>query len=266
VTTRSEAYAAFAYAYDQALGKRFFKAVRTMLDAQLAKHPTPDKTHLDVACGTGLALEHFTKRGWRSTGVDASVDMLSIARRRLRAGHSRADGTSAPLIVAGDFLALPFRGTFGRITCLYDSLNHIRERDELIAAFRSMRRLMADHSLLLFDINHPDVYPEVWGTSEPFVAEGKDYHLEIATTFRKRDATGRARVTGWAKLPQGKVLIDERHQQRAWREREISEVLAEAWLEVVDVLEFDPFNEADSLEAQTVKLFYVCRPLSTERK
>jgi SAM-dependent methyltransferase len=253
-TTRSEAYAAFAYAYDQALGKRFFKAVRTMLDAQLAKHPTPDKTHLDVACGTGLALEYFTKRGWRSTGVDASLDMLHIAQPR------------AQRLVGGDFLALPFRGTFARITCLYDSLNHIRERNELIAAFRSMRRLMSDQSLLLFDVNHPDIYPEVWGTSEPFVAEGKDYYLEIATTFRKRDATGRARVTGWAKLPQGKVMIDERHQQRAWREREIAEVLAEARLEPVDVVEFDPFNEADSLEAETVKLFYVCRPLSTERK
>ena len=61
-------------------------------------------------------------------------------------------------------------------------------------------------------------------------------------------------------------MIDERHQQRAWREREIAEVLAEARLEPVDVVEFDPFNEADSLEAETVKLFYVCRPLSSERK
>ena len=253
-STGGEAYAAFAYAYDQALGNRFFKSVRKLLDAQLAKHPTPVKTHLDVACGTGLALEYFAKRGWRSIGVDASIDMLTIARKR------------ASRIVAGDFRTLPLRGTFARITCLYDSLNHIRDRSDLLAAFRSMRQLMAHDSLLIFDINHPDIYPEVWGMAEPFVAEGKDYHLEIATSFRKRDATGRARVTGWAKLPEGNVTIDERHQQRAWSEREIAGVLDEADLTPIDVLEFDPFGEADTLEAATVKLFYVCRPLSSERK
>jgi SAM-dependent methyltransferase len=251
-STAGEAYAAFAYAYDQALGNRFFKAVRTLLDAHLAKHPTPDKTHLDIACGTGLALEYFAKRGWRSVGVDASIEMLNIARTR------------ANKLVTGDFRALPLRGTFARITCLYDSLNHIRDRGELVTAFRSMRRLMSSQSLLLFDINHPDIYPEVWGMDEPFVADGADYHLEIATTFRKRDATARARVTGWATLPDGvRVSIDERHQQRAWREREIAEALAEADLAPLDVAEFDPFGEADSIEAATVKLFYVCGPTSS---
>jgi SAM-dependent methyltransferase len=247
VSTSGEAYAAFAYAYDQALGTRFFKAVRTMLEAQLAKHPTVVKTHLDVACGTGLALEYFAKRGWRSVGVDASIEMLSMARKRSRN------------LITGDFRTLPLRGTFARITCLFDSLNHIRDRNDLIAAFRSMRRLMADDSLLLFDINHPDIYPEVWGLAEPFVADGADYHLEIATSYRKREATGRARVTGWATMPDGsRATIDERHQQRAWREREITEALAEAELAPVDVVDFDPYGEAESLQVDAVKLFYVC--------
>ena len=251
MSSRGEAYAAFAYAYDQALGARFFKAIRPVLEAQLAKHPTPDKTHLDIACGTGLALDYFVKRGWRSTGLDASMEMLTMARAR------------SPRLVAGDFRALPLRGTFARITCLYDSLNHIRDRNDLVAAFRSMRRLMSADSLLMFDINHPDIYPEVWGTSEPFVAGGRDYHLEIATTYRKREATGRARVTGWAILPDGtRAAIDEHHSQRAWSEREITASLGEAGLAPVDVIPFDPYGEAEQLEVDAVKLFYVCGPLA----
>jgi SAM-dependent methyltransferase len=253
-TTRGEAYAAFAYAYDQALGNRFFKAVRTMLEEQLAKYPTADKTHLDIACGTGLALDYFAKRGWRSVGVDASVEMLSIARSR------------STRLVAGDFRALPLRGTFARITCLYDSLNHIREKNELVAAFRSMCGLMSHDSLLLFDINHPDIYPEVWGMAEPFVADGEDYHLEIATTYRKREATGRARVTGWVTFPDGtRAEIDEQHAQRAWREREVTDALHDAGLAPVDVIEFDPYGEAGALDAAAVKLFYVCNVTSRSR-
>ena len=52
----SESYGAFAYAYDQALGQRFFRAVRRILARVLDRFPAKKKTHLDVACGTGLAI------------------------------------------------------------------------------------------------------------------------------------------------------------------------------------------------------------------
>ncbi len=238
----SEAYGAFAYAYDRALGARFFKAVRTLLDEMLEKYPTPERTHLDVACGTGLVLNHFRARGWKSTGVDASMDMLSRATGR---------------VVAADMRALPFRRTFARITCLYDSLNHRLESDELTAAFRAMREVMSDDSLLFFDMNHPEIYPEVWGIAEPFESTADDYHLEIATTYRGRDRIGKAMVRGWAMVNGKRVQIREQHRQRAYNEREIVSALAEAQLEPVEILDFDPYGE--EIEARTVKLFFVAR-------
>jgi SAM-dependent methyltransferase len=243
-TPASEAYGAFAYAYDRALGARFFKAVRVLLDGMLEKYPTPKRTHLDVACGTGLVVNHFAARGWKSTGIDASLDMLSRAGGR---------------VAAADMRALPFRRTFARITCLYDSLNHMLEREELIAAFRAIREVMSDDSLLLFDVNHPEIYPEVWGIAEPYVSHGLDYRLEIATTYRKREKIGKAMVTGWALLGGKKVEIREQHRQRAYSEREIVSALAEAQMEAVEVLDFDPYGE--EIEARTVKLFFVAKPM-----
>jgi SAM-dependent methyltransferase len=241
------AYGAFAYAYDKALGERFFKSAKRMLDDVLERYPARAKTHLDVACGTGLVTEFFASNGWRSVGVDASFAMLDVARRRT-AG-----------LVAGDFRALPFRRTFARITCLYDSLNHLKNRADLIAAFRAVRRVMAHDSLFLFDMNHPDIYPEVWGMKEPFVASGQEFHLEIATAFRRRDGIGRALVTGWA-MPHGKrIEIHETHEQRAYSEREIVESLGDAQLSPVEILDFDPYNEADTMAGGGVKLFFVCR-------
>src|SRR4028119_560238 len=119
----SEAYGAFAYAYDKALGERFFKAVTRLLEDALEQYPTAKRTHLDVACGTGMTVAYFRKKGWTSVGVDASLPMLQIARGG----------------VAGDMRQLPFRRKFAGVTCLSDSLNHLLEPRELTAAFRSIR-------------------------------------------------------------------------------------------------------------------------------
>jgi len=243
----TESYGAFAWAYDQALGRRFFNAVRKLLDDALERYPSAVKTHLDVACGTGIAVRYFADRGWQSVGVDASLPMLAVARGRMAR------------VVAGDFRAIPLRGTFARVTSLYDSLNHIKDRSELVAVFRAVARSMNGDSLFFFDMNHPEIYPEVWGTSEPFTASGEGYHLEIDTSYRKREALGRALVTGWADLAGGRVKIREVHEQRAWSERDITRSLGDAGLQVVDVIGFDPFHELDSLVAEGVKMFFVCR-------
>jgi SAM-dependent methyltransferase len=264
----SEAYGAFAYAYDRALGKRFFRAAKRLLDDLNARHPTATRTHLDVACGTGSAVEYYRRKGWRSTGLDASMEMLRLASpdgafAAPAAASSSTRRLRKAAFVAGDMRSLPFRGTFSRVTCLYDSLNHLLEPEELTAAFRSIRSVMNEESLFFFDMNHPEIYPEVWGMPEPYVSTGRDYHLELATTYRKRDRMGRAEITGWARMQGRRVEIREEHLQRAYSQREITRALADAGLEPVEVFHFDPYGEAEELEAVTVKLFFVARTVTS---
>jgi SAM-dependent methyltransferase len=238
----AESYGAFAYAYDQALGERYFRAVRRLLADVLDRFPSESMTHLDVACGTGLAMPFFAGRGFVSTGLDISPVMLSVARKR------------AQRLVAGDTRAMPLRAKFSRITCLYDSFNHLLDRRDLSAAFGEIAHVMDGDSLFIFDMNHPDIYPDVWGMKEPFVDEGRDFHLEIATTYRKREQLGRALVTGWAIVRGERINIRERHTQRSYERDDIVAALAEAGLEPIEVREFDPW-----IEGKTVKLFFVCR-------
>lgn len=235
---RDEAYDAFAYAYDAALGDRFFRSARRLLNRVLAKHRTP-RTHLDIACGSALAMEFFESRGFVSTGIDLSVPMLEVARRR------------ASRLVAADVRALPLRGTFGLITCLYDSLNHLEELDR---AFAQVRSCMDDQSLFVFDMNDPEIYPAIWGMADPFIAEGDDYHLEIATKFDRETKIGDALVRGWAAVAGARVAIEERHRQHAYDREEIEAALQHAGIEPVEVVDFDPFGES-----RRVKLFYICR-------
>jgi SAM-dependent methyltransferase len=240
--TAAESYGAFAYAYDQALGDRYFRAVRRLLAEMLERHPSELKTHLDVACGTGLAIPFFGVRGFVSTGVDISPVMLGVARKRAKS------------LVLGDTRALPLRGTFARITCLYDSLNHLLDPRELARSFGEIAQVMDADSLFIFDMNHPEIYPAVWGMKEPFIDEGHDFHLEIATTYRRREFLGRALVTGWAVVDGERINIRERHTQRCYERDEIIAALAEGGLDAIEIHEFDPWNEG-----RVVKLVFVCR-------
>ena len=240
-----EAYGSFAYAYDQALGQRFFRAIRRLLRRVAEQFPPRVKTHLDVGCGTALVVEYFQQLGYRSAGVDLSLPMLQLGRQR------------APHLVAGDMRALPLRGSFARVTSLYDTLNHLKNASDLTAAFRSIAAILDSDGLFLFDVNHPDIYPLIWGTDEPFVAEGRGFHLEMATKFRQRDRIAHAMVTGWAEVGGERVQIRERREQRAWSEREVVECLGAAGLVPMEVTEFDPY-----LEARKAKLFFVCRHIT----
>lgn len=188
-------------------------------------------------------MPFFEQQGFVSTGIDLSLPMLEIARRR----------TSR--LIAGDARALPLRGTFGMITSLYDSLNHLEELD---LVFDEVRGRMDPQSLFIFDMNDPEVYPDIWGMVEPFVADGPDFHLEIATKFDGRSMQGHALVRGWAMLDGRRIEIEERHRQHAYTREQIERALDAASLSPVEVIDFDPFGED-----RRVKLFFVCRPLGS---
>jgi len=244
--SKRDVYFEFALAYDQALGRRFFASVSPLLDGLLAKYPTEDCSHLDVACGTGLVVAHLSQRGYRSFGLDGSMAMLRVAQAR------------ASALFAGDFRALPLRATFSRITCLYDSFNHILEPGDLAETFRSIAEVMTPDSLFLFDVNHPDVYPRIWGLREPFISAGAGYRLVMHTRYAPRERRGVADLTGWAKVAGRRVEIRETHHQRAWSEAEILDALGRASLSVLERLNFDPFKESGE-GGPGVKWFFVVR-------
>jgi SAM-dependent methyltransferase len=239
----SEAYGAFAFAYDPALGERFFSAIEPLLGSILRDIPAGAR-HLDVACGSGLAARWFQDRGFRSLGLDASLPMLGIARSRVER------------LVAADMRAMPFRAAFEVASSFYDSLNHLLSRRDLATTFGEVARCLAPGGTFLFDVNHPGIYPKVWGAIDPYESSAADHHLAIHTRWLAATRRGDARVQGWAKTARGLIRIDERRRQRAWTERELRAALDREGLEVDQVIPFDPFDEGGETP---VKLVFVAR-------
>lgn len=175
-------------------------------------------------------------------GVDVSMSMLDIAAGR------------APRVVCADMRSLPLTAQFDRVTCMYDSLNHLLSENDLVAAFRSVSSVMAEGAMFWFDVNHPDAYRDVWANDEPFESIGDDWELSIATSYSPAQRIGTAHVTGYATVGDQRVLIDEVHLQRPWPDGAIRRALHEAGMRVVWRTRFEPFGRGG--EADGLKVLY----------
>lgn len=121
---------------------------------------------LDVACGTGFTAIPMQRRGWKVTGCDISVEMLSIARDKL--------GDRVRLEQA-DMRQLPVFGSFDLVWALNDPLNYLLSFEELQASLEGIAGNLAPGGILIFDVNTEKTYRTFFAeTLEVFV---RDRHL-----------------------------------------------------------------------------------------
>jgi ubiquinone/menaquinone biosynthesis C-methylase UbiE len=102
------------------------------LEQTLCKFLTgkPAELLLEIGCGTGHWLEVTGKLGYRVVGLDPSVTMLNLARKKV----------SQKLLVQGRAEAIPFPpGIFDRVF-LINVLHHARDKERSVAeAFRVLK-------------------------------------------------------------------------------------------------------------------------------
>ncbi|WP_165403956.1 class I SAM-dependent methyltransferase [Egicoccus halophilus] len=97
---------------------------------------------LDVACGTGRHLAVFADEVGELAGLDGSPEMLAVAASRL---------TREVPLVEGDLRAFDLARTFDVVTCLFSSIGHVADADELDAAVVAMARHVAPGGSLLVE-------------------------------------------------------------------------------------------------------------------
>ncbi|MGH9398757.1 MAG: bifunctional demethylmenaquinone methyltransferase/2-methoxy-6-polyprenyl-1,4-benzoquinol methylase UbiE [Thermoanaerobaculia bacterium] len=105
---------------------------------------------LDLCCGTGDIgfLAEKASAGVRAVGLDFTLPMLAVARKRAR------QSVSSARFVQGDALTLPFRdGSFDVVTVGYG----LRNLADIPAGLSEMRRLLAPGGrAVVLDFGKPD--------------------------------------------------------------------------------------------------------------
>ena len=100
---------------------------------------------LDCACGTGNDLRLFHSLGCEVTGSDISESMLARARKNFKALDVKI-----PLHkIDYRLLHKSIKRTFDAVVCLSSSILHMPDKKEVIRAFLSIRRVLADNGMLV---------------------------------------------------------------------------------------------------------------------
>jgi len=105
---------------------------------ECSRTPLAGKTALDVGCGAGLLAEPLARLGARVVGIDASPEVISVARE-----HSAATGLEIDYR-AGDIQQLG--GEFDLITCM-EVIEHVADPAAFIRALAN--RLAANGLLIM---------------------------------------------------------------------------------------------------------------------
>jgi len=108
---------------------------------------SPNKTLLDLCCGTGQLAAYFLKEGYRVVGLDLSEHMLRFAEENTR---SYIEAGSARFIKA-DAADFAVDERFGLVVSTYDSLNHLANEEALTGCFRCVRGIC--DGWFIFDLN-----------------------------------------------------------------------------------------------------------------
>jgi SAM-dependent methyltransferase len=136
-------YGRFGWAYDL-LSDRPIAAECTQIAAILAERGLPrDARLLDAGCGTGRYAVELARRGYRVAGLDASADLITVARQRA--------GAAAVTFVTAELTMLPPAPQYDAILCrgvLNDLVKDQSRRD----AFRAFARALGRGGVLVLDV------------------------------------------------------------------------------------------------------------------
>jgi SAM-dependent methyltransferase len=126
----------------------YLRAALPALERLLFSHLRRGCKMLDLCCGSGHVTRELVRRGYDVTAVDASAELIAIARRELPEAN----------FLVQDARALRLATRFDAVLSTYDSLNHILNLHELRRVFGGVRRALKPEGRFVFDMNLEDAY------------------------------------------------------------------------------------------------------------
>lgn len=225
-----EAYTEFAQVYDRFMDNVPYEAWCEGISKILTEHGISEGLVLDLGCGTGTMTRLLRQKGYDMIGVDASAEMLEIARNHPDEGI---------LYLQQDMREFELYGTVRAVICLCDSLNYLLEEDDLLTTFKLVNNYLDPNGLFIFDFNTVYKYEAVIGDST--IAENReDCSFIWENYYTAEDQINEYDLTIFVK--QQKDLFrkfTETHLQRGYTLETMKRLVEQSGLIFVEALDAD---------------------------
>lgn len=224
-------FTALASVYDAIMADIEYNAwADFVLDYLRAEGQRPGRV-LDLACGTGASSRPFAARGLSVTGLDASADMLAIAREKLPGVR----------FVQGDLRTFELGERFDLATCLFDSLNNLTDPHDLARALARVRAHLNPGGWLAFDVNTRLGVRDLWeeGAIEGLATtpEGREVHYHWSHHYDPARDLGV--VQAFCRLD-GEEFV-ETHEERGYDVSDLEPLLRAAGFGFFEFCEFPDY-------------------------
>ncbi len=237
----NRAFTAIAPYYDTLMSFINYPSWVSYIETILKLNSINDKTILDLACGTGVCLELWWEKGYTVLGLDKSMEMLEVCRRRF---SELSDGTVH--LINGDMRNFAFAKKFPITTCLYDSLNYLLSEEELLRCFRNVYEILAINGIFVFDMNTIHCLRDEWGNST-FDRRDGNVHSVWTNSYDPTSGISCLRITLNIRENGTVAIVREAHQERAYPLATLADLLSDVGFtfSLYRHLSFKPAEESD---------------------
>ena len=250
---RMEFYSSFALFYDDFIKDVDYKSRADYFNKIISSYIGEHGLLLDLACGTGTLSIELSKLGYEVIGVDASVEMLSLAREK-------AFEQNAEILFLNQRMEeLDLYGTVDCCVCALDSLNHLTDIKLFEKAVALVSLYLNQGGIFIFDLNSEYKHNNILADN-CFVFENEDKMV----IWRNNTAGNLTEITldlfaknkgnQWSRF-------SEEFSERAYSVSEVKEVIAKSGLELLAVYEGDTFSKPGE---ECERLIFVTRKDKTD--
>lgn len=240
-------FSAIAPFYDALMSSipyaRWVEYVRRM--AASRNHPM--RRVLDVGCGTGTASLRLASSGVTVVGIDASADMVDMARRKTKGPNPRYAVARMEELDLGE--------TFDTAISLFDSVNYVTEPAHLQEAFHRINQHLDPGGLWMFDMNTPYAL-EMELFTQDNLGTGEEPQYNWRSDYDARTRMTTVDMSFFVKQGDTRVVVKETHHQRAYTLDQVRAMLTVAGFDVLGV--YDAYTERPP-GPQADRAFFITR-------
>ena len=249
-------YSRYSRHYDQ-IGQRLFglRSLEVVLGLLTAKGAAVASA-IDLACGTGSVAMQLAEAGVRTTGLDRSPEMITLAR-----AEAERRGLAITWIT-GDLTAFSLAEPVDLCTCFYDAVNYLPDEESLRAFIECARQALNPSGFLAFDINTQRKLRDHWSDSVIVAEDNDDALLLYRSWFDESRQSSPLVVTGFERREDGSWnRFDEEHVEYVFAVDSITQMLNRSGFDPVQVLDWGerPSDEVRDGSESSFRVLYLAR-------